>query len=176
VIERVEGDVEDAEALTAHLIDWYLDWAGGEQVVRGRVTADSLAAAHAMVRAHVRADLPAMLGPRGRLLIDRQKGKVAAMVGFKPVDPFTGEVKRMIVDPSYRGMGIARGLIDRLITDARADGYRTLRLETADFMTAAQELYQSVGFREVRAFDGGEALKIGLAAGMRYLELDLDRS
>lgn len=174
MIERIEGEVDEAEALTAHLIDWYLDWAGGEQVARGRFDADSLAAAHTMVRENVRADLPAMLGPRGRLLIDRRDGKVAAMVGLKPVDAETGEVKRMIVDPAFRGLGIARALIERLIADARADGYTALRLETADFMTDAQALYRSVGFREVGAFDGGEAVKIGLAAGMHYLVLDLD--
>ncbi len=126
----------------AHLIDWYLDWAGGEHVARGRLPAESLAAARAMVRAHVRADLPAMLGPRGRLLIDRQHDKVTAM--------------------------------ERLIDDARTEGYRALRLETADFMTSARALSCALGFREVDAFDGGEAVTIGLAAGMHYLALDLN--
>ncbi|MBA3743091.1 GNAT family N-acetyltransferase [Sporichthya sp.] len=173
MIERVEGDVDGAEAQTAHLIDWYLDWAGGEQVARGRFTAEQLTEAHTTVRAHVRADLPGMLGPRGRLLIDRQNGKVSGMVGLKPVDVATGEVKRMIVDPAYRGLGIARALIERLIADARADGYNLLRLETADFMTSAQALYRSVGFRDVAMFDDGEAAKIGLVESMRFLELTL---
>ena len=173
MIERVEGDVGEAEALTAHLIDWYLDWAGGEQVARGRFDAESLAAAHATVRQHVRSELPAMLGQRGRFLIDRQNGKAAGMVGLKPVDAATGEVKRMIVDPTYRGRGIARALIERLIVDARAEGYDVLRLETADFMASAQALYRSVGFRDVAMFDDGESAKIGLADSMRFMELML---
>jgi ribosomal protein S18 acetylase RimI-like enzyme len=173
MIERVEGDPVEAEALTKHLIDTYLEWAGGEQLARGRFDADGLVAAHAQVRTHVRAELPAMLGPRGRLLIDRQDGIVTGMVGLKPIDATTGEIKRMIVDSAYRGLGIARRLINRVIADATAEGYRVLRLETADFMTGAQSLYCSVGFVEVGMFDGGEAVKIGLAATMRYYELSL---
>jgi ribosomal protein S18 acetylase RimI-like enzyme len=173
VIERVQGDPAEAEALTSHLIDWYLDWAGGEQVARGRFDAESLAAAQAQVRAHVRADLPAMLEPPGRLLIHRQNGAATGMVGLKPVNAATGEVKRMIVDPAGRGRGIARALIECLIAEARTEGYRSLRLETADFMTAAQDLYRSVGFVDVAMFDEGEAVKIGLVAGMRFMELML---
>ena len=173
VIERVEGNADEAEALTVHLIDWYLDWAGGEQVARGRFDADGLASAHAQVRAHVRVELPAMLGPRGRLLIDRQDGVVTGMVGLKPVDEQTGEIKRMIVDPAYRGLGIARALLSRVVEDARAEGYRILRLETADFMTGAQSLYRSVGFADVTMFDGGEAAKIGLADSTKFFVLDL---
>ncbi len=164
MIERVTGDPAEAEALTRHLIDWYLDWAGAEQVARGRFDAAGLAAAHAQVRVHVRAELPAMLGDRGRLLIDRQDGVVAGMLGLKPVNDTIGEIKRMIVDPAFRGRGIA---------DAAAEGYRTLRLETADFMTEAHALYRSVGFRDVPVFDGGEAAKIGLADSMRFFELRL---
>jgi ribosomal protein S18 acetylase RimI-like enzyme len=173
VIERVQGEPAEAEALTAHLIDWYLDWAGGEQVARGRFDAESLAAALGQVRVHVRDELPAMLGSRGRLLIDRQNATVTGMVGLKPVDATTGEVKRMIVDPAGRGQGIARALIERLIADARAEGYERLRLETADFMTSAQALYRSVGFRDVPMFDDGEAATIGLADTMRFMELTL---
>lgn len=173
MIERVQGDPAEAEVLTSHLIDWYLDWAGGEQVVRGRFDAERLAAAQAQVRAHVRADLPAMLEPPGRLLIYRQNGAVTGMVGLKPVDAGTGELKRMIVDPAGRGRGIARALIERLLVEARTERYRTLRLETADFMTAAQDLYRSVGFIDVPMFDDGEAAKIGLTESMRFMELTL---
>ncbi|HUR75449.1 MAG TPA: GNAT family N-acetyltransferase [Sporichthya sp.] len=173
MIERVEGGVEDAEALTAHLIDWYLAWAGGEQVARGRFTAEELPATLEQVRAHVRAELPAMLGPPGRLLICRQNGLVTGMVGLKPVDEHRGEIKRMVVDPAHRGRGIARALLDRLVADARTEGYQRLRLETVDFMTSALGLYQSVGFREVAGFEGGEAVTLGMADGMHFLELAL---
>lgn len=171
VIERVDGDAVAAEALTAHLLDWYLDWAGKEQVARGRFTVESLVGAHTQVRQNIADEWPAMLGPGGLLLVDRQGDTVAGMVGLKPVSDGTGEVKRMIVDPAYRGRGIARALIEELM--ARAEGYRTLRLETADFMTEAQALYRAVGFVDVGMFDGGEADKIGLAASMRFMELEL---
>jgi len=50
------------------------------------------------------------------------------------------------VAPSYRGRGIARRLVVACIDVARARGKRRLTLETAPVMTAAQQLYTSMGF------------------------------
>ena len=37
----------------------------------------------------------------------------------------------------------------RIITEAKLKGYRKMLLDTGDFMVAAQELYQSIGFKEI---------------------------
>lgn len=174
VIERVNGTPEQAAALIAQLIEEYLDWAGEEQVVRGRIAPDTLPAVKDHVRSNVQADLPLMLGPRGVLLIARQDDKVAGMVGLKPVDAETGEVKRMLVTSQHRGRGAGRDLMDRLIAEARREGYRGLRLETTDFMTVAHGIYRAAGFREVDSFSGNESSAIGLPAeGMHYFKLAL---
>jgi ribosomal protein S18 acetylase RimI-like enzyme len=50
------------------------------------------------------------------------------------------------VDPAYRGRGVARRLVVACLDVARARGRRQLTLETAPVMTAAQQLYTSMGF------------------------------
>lgn len=114
------------------------------------------------------------LQPRGRLLVARLGDDVVGVGAFKPTDsPDTAEIKRMFVRPAARGKGIARALFDRLLTDARAEGYTNVQLETLSFMTEAQELYRSVGAVEVDPFQGSEAVRVGIEAATTYLRLDL---
>jgi GNAT superfamily N-acetyltransferase len=66
--------------------------------------------------------------------------------GLKQVAPGVAEVKRMYVDPPFRGRGVARVILERLIDDGRAAGYRVLQLETAVWMVEAHALYRSCRF------------------------------
>jgi hypothetical protein len=66
-----------------------------------------------------------------------------------------------------------RALLERLLGDARDEGYEVARLETLVFVTTAQALYRSMGFRDVEIFDGSEAAVAGLESLTQYLELDL---
>ena len=114
------------------------------------------------------------LEPGGRLLVARLDGDVAGVGAFKPTDiAQTAEIKRMFVRPAARGKGIARALFERLMSDARAEGYTSVRLETLSFMTEAQLLYRSVGAVEIDPFAGSEAVRVGLEAATTYLRLEL---
>jgi len=96
------------------------------------------------------ADLAAAYGaPAGRLYLVRSNGTPAACIALRPlaVDG-EAEVKRLYVRPAYRGHGIARMLVQRIIADARTIGYRTLRLDTLPpRMPEADALYRSFGFQ-----------------------------
>jgi GNAT superfamily N-acetyltransferase len=130
----------------------------------------------AAVAAHHREftrELPHLLGPRGRLLVARDDSGVVGVGALRPVDGTTAEIKRMYVRPRARGQGIGRAILERLLSDARAIGYRVARLETAAFMSEAHALYGSVGFRRRPIFDGTEAGISGLDALMLHMELRL---
>ena len=59
-----------------------------------------------------------------------------------------GEVKRLYVQPGNRGGGWGSKLADALIAEARAIGYRELKLDTLEWMSDARKLYAKLGFRE----------------------------
>lgn len=50
------------------------------------------------------------------------------------------------VDPALRGHGVARALTEACLARARADRAPAVGLHTAEIMTAARALYESVGF------------------------------
>jgi GNAT superfamily N-acetyltransferase len=120
-----------------------------------------------------RAELDAVLGPRGRLFLARIGDEIVGTGALKPLDGTTGELKRMYVATDHRGEGIGRCLLDRILAAARSLGYRRIRLDTLEFMSEAQALYRSVGFAEIEPYAESESARSGVAAYTRYMELDL---
>src|SRR6266851_3042071 len=64
-----------------------------------------------------------------------------------------GEIKRMWVAPSARGLGVGTRILHHLEDLARERRLPLLRLETNKALTEAQSLYRRNGFREVPAFN-----------------------
>jgi GNAT superfamily N-acetyltransferase len=56
------------------------------------------------------------------------------------------EVRLVAVDPSVRGRGVARALVDECIRRARASGATVLGIHTSKSMRAAMRLYERMGF------------------------------
>ena len=63
-----------------------------------------------------------------------------------------GELKRMYVQPAYRGQGVAYRIIQALEDQARAVGLSVLRLETGTLQTEAMRLYEKAGYADRSAF------------------------
>ena len=56
------------------------------------------------------------------------------------------ELKRMYLDPIYRGRGLGRALLEEALSWARANGMSSVVLDTSEAMAEAQRLYESAGF------------------------------
>ena len=102
-------------------------------------------------------------GPAGAFLVARRSGQAqpAGGVGLRRHDgpdgdggPI-GEVKRLWVDPTCRGLGIGRSLMAALEAAAVDLGYRSLRLGTGFRQPEAQALYTRTGWlRQLLTWDG----------------------
>jgi putative acetyltransferase len=90
--------------------------------------------------------------PGGRLLVARYAGESAGCVALRGLGDDAAEVKRLYVRERFRGLGLARALVQELIDISRAVGYARLRLDTHSSMIPAQTLYRSFGFAEITAY------------------------
>jgi GNAT superfamily N-acetyltransferase len=68
------------------------------------------------------------------------------------VDGATGELKRMYVDPSVRGRGIGRALVEALEREARRLDMTKIVLETGTRLPAAVSLYEAMGYVRIPLF------------------------
>ena len=90
--------------------------------------------------------------PRGVFLVARIDGKPVGCGGLRFKEKF-GEIKRMWVAPSARGLGVGRRILEALEEHARARGFDTVRLETNKSLKEAQALYRKSGYREIPAYN-----------------------
>lgn len=68
------------------------------------------------------------------------------------LDETTAELKRMYVDPSVRGQGIGRALVEALEREARLLGVTRIVLETGTRLARAIRLYEATGYARIPLF------------------------
>ncbi len=90
--------------------------------------------------------------PRGYFVLATLEGEPIGCGALKCHRDF-GEIKRMWVKGSARGLGIGKRVLRRLEELARRRRLPLLRLETNDTLAEAQALYRRSGYREVAAFN-----------------------
>jgi GNAT superfamily N-acetyltransferase len=113
-------------------------------------------------------DLPgAYAPPAGCLLMARMDGAPAGCVAMRPLEHDVCEMKRLYVQPGFRGTGLGRQLAESIVAAARGAGHAAMRLDTLATMGAARALYASLGFRPIAEY------RHNPVPGSEFLELDL---
>ncbi|HYB42660.1 MAG TPA: GNAT family N-acetyltransferase [Candidatus Methylomirabilis sp.] len=100
-------------------------------------------------------------GESGRLLVvEDAGGEIVGTAAVRALAPGVGEIKRMWIRPRCQGRGLGRRLMSRCLEEARALGFRTLRLDTERRMEAALHLYRSFGFTEIPDYNGNRRAEV----------------
>ena len=91
--------------------------------------------------------------PRGCLLLARRDGEPIGCGALRTLEPGVGEIKRMWIAPSARGLGLGRRLLAELEAEAVRHRFRLVRLDTNATLDEALKLYRSSGYREIPRFN-----------------------
>ena len=75
-------------------------------------------------------------------------GGVGSLHGL-PLSEAVGEIRDLVVESKYRGLGIGGALLRNCLTFAKTSGYRRMYLETSERMHLARKLFIRMGFRPV---------------------------
>jgi len=88
--------------------------------------------------------------PSGRMLLAHYGGAFVGCVALRRIGEDVCEMKRLFVQPAFRGKGAGKALAEAVIEEARRIGYKRMRLDTV--LEPAKSLYRSLGFREIPAY------------------------
>ncbi len=109
--------------------------------------------------------------PAGALMLALVDGEPAGCCALRPLHDThhlnACEMKRLFVRRAFRGFGLGRLLVERILTEGQLAGYTTMLLDTLNDMETARALYQQAGFMEVAPYYHNPI------PGAHYLKVDL---
>ena len=105
--------------------------------------------------------------PSGAFLLAQEKGAFVGCVGLRKLSDSVGEIKRLYVAPTARGLGLGEALARGIVDEGKQLKYARLVLDTLPTMLAARSLYHALGFKPIAPY------RYNPVAGTAFLELQL---
>jgi len=105
--------------------------------------------------------------PSGCILLAKEGAEAVGCVALRRISEDACEMKRLYVKPAFREKSIGRKLAESVIGEARARGYRIMKLDTLPSMREALRLYESLGFRKTTPY------RYNPVKGAVFMQLDL---
>jgi len=90
---------------------------------------------------------------RGAFVLAASDGEPVACGGLRDLGGGWAEVKRMWVDPTWRGAGLGARVLRRLEDEAAALGHTGVRLDTHGSLTEAIAMYERAGYDRTERYN-----------------------
>ena len=88
--------------------------------------------------------------PNGKMiLLQNEKKEVKGTAAFSRVDASTCELKKFYLAKDTQGKGLGAYLLETIMSEARAAGFKKMILQTDSAMSAAIHLYEKYGFTQM---------------------------
>jgi len=91
---------------------------------------------------------------RDRLWIAERGERLVGCIAIVGASPKEAQLRWFLVDPSARGCGLGKRLLQESVAFCRERGYDSIFLWTVSALTAAARLYRSAGFHKVEEKPG----------------------
>ena len=98
-------------------------------------------------------DCAAFDPPTGSFVLARVQGEVAGCGGLWTVEPGVGEIKRMWIAPTWRGLGLAGQLLADLERRSRELDHRRTILDTNEVLHDAIAMYERAGYTAIDRYN-----------------------
>ena len=95
--------------------------------------------------------------PEEVVLLIYVDGAVAGMGRISKLREDAGEIKQMYNRPKFRGRGLAKEMLNRLMDRGRELGYSTFLLDVWKLGYPARHIYTSAGFKEIARYPESES-------------------
>src|SRR5262249_55692030 len=91
---------------------------------------------------------------RDRLWIAEREGCIVGCIAIVGVSEKEAQLRWFLVDPSVRGLGLGKRLLDEAVAFCEQSGYESVFLWTVRALTTAARLYSAAGFARVEEVPG----------------------
>jgi DNA-binding MarR family transcriptional regulator/GNAT superfamily N-acetyltransferase len=96
--------------------------------------------------------------------IAEREGENVGCILLQDAGDNVAKLRLLLVEPSARGLGLGRRLVDECVGRARELGYAEIQLWTQSILTAARAIYAAVGFEIVDTWPNRDFGGLGLTS------------
>jgi GNAT superfamily N-acetyltransferase len=88
-------------------------------------------------------------GANGRIWLAEREGQLIGCTAIVLRDDQRAQLRWVLVDPTARGAGLGKGLVNRALEFSRDNACTRMFLETTDGLPESQQLYEALGFEVI---------------------------